>query len=32
MPAGWAAVSQPPGWTDADTARLEKVIETMAIE
>jgi len=32
MPAAWAAVSQPPGWTDADTTRLEKVIETMPVE
>jgi uncharacterized membrane protein len=32
MPAGWAAVSQPPGWTDADTTRLERIIETMAVE
>ena len=32
MPAAWAAVSQPPGWTDADTARLTTVIETMPIE
>jgi uncharacterized membrane protein len=26
MPAAWAAMSQPPDWTDADTARLEKII------
>lgn len=29
MPAAWAAVSQPPGWTAADGARLDKAIETM---
>ncbi len=32
MPAAWAAVSQPPGWTDADTARLEALIEAYDIE
>ena len=23
---GWAEVTQPPGWTDADTARLRSVV------
>ena len=32
MPATWAVASQPPGWTDADTARLEEVIRTLPIE
>jgi uncharacterized membrane protein len=32
MPAAWAAMSQPPGWTDADTARLEKIIASMPTE
>jgi len=25
---GWAGVTQPPGWTDADTARLRQLIGT----
>jgi uncharacterized membrane protein len=32
MPATWATASQPPGWTDADTVRLEEIIRTMPIE
>jgi uncharacterized membrane protein len=32
MPATWAVASQPPGWTDADTARLEEIIRTLPIE
>ncbi len=32
MPAAFAQVTQPPGWTDADTVRLEKLIATMPVE
>ena len=32
MPAAFAQVTQPPGWTDADTVRLEKLIETLPVE
>ncbi|MFN8158752.1 MAG: alpha/beta-hydrolase family protein [Candidatus Nanopelagicales bacterium] len=32
MPATWATASQPPGWTEADTARLEAIITAMPIE
>jgi uncharacterized membrane protein len=32
MPATWATASQPPGWTDADTLRLEEIIRTLPIE
>ncbi len=32
MPAAWAAVTQPPGWSAADTARLEALIEAYDIE
>jgi uncharacterized membrane protein len=29
--ASWAAVTQPPGWTSADTTRLQKIINTYPI-
>jgi uncharacterized membrane protein len=32
MPAAFAQVTQPPGWTDADTVRLEKLIATLPVE
>lgn len=32
MPAAWAAATQPPGWTDADTARLTAIIADYHIE
>ena len=32
MPAAWAAVVPAAGWTDADTARLEAIIEAYDIE
>ena len=32
MPAIWAAVTQPPNWTDADTARLTTLIRTLPLE
>ncbi|EWT02196.1 membrane protein [Intrasporangium oryzae NRRL B-24470] len=32
MPAAWADVSQPPDWSDADTARLTSLIAGYAIE
>jgi uncharacterized membrane protein len=32
MPATFAAVAPPPGWTEADTTRLSSIIDTMAIE
>jgi uncharacterized membrane protein len=32
MPATWAAVTSPPGWTDADTTRLTTLIAGMPIE
>jgi uncharacterized membrane protein len=32
MPAAWAAVTQPPGWTDADTARLTTLVADYNIE
>ncbi len=32
MPAAWAAVTQPPGWTDADTDRLTTLVADYHIE
>jgi uncharacterized membrane protein len=32
MPSVFAQVTQPPGWTDADTLRLEKLIATLPVE
>ncbi len=32
MPAAFAQVTQPPGWTEADTVRLEKLIATLPVE
>ncbi len=32
MPAIWADVSQPPEWTEADTARLTTLIQTLPLE
>jgi uncharacterized membrane protein len=32
MPAAWAAATQPPGWTDADTDRLTTLVADFAIE
>jgi len=32
MPAAFATVTQPPGWTDADTVKLEKLISTLPVE
>jgi uncharacterized membrane protein len=32
MPAAWAEVTQPPGWTAADTARLTTKIANYNIE
>jgi uncharacterized membrane protein len=32
MPTAWAAVTQPPGWTSADTSRLDEIIAAYAIE
>ena len=32
MPAAWAEMSQPPDWTDADTARLDEIIAAMPTE
>lgn len=32
MPAIWADVATPPGWTDADTERLTTLISTLPIE
>jgi uncharacterized membrane protein len=32
MPAAFATVTQPPGWADADTVKLEKLISTLPVE
>jgi uncharacterized membrane protein len=32
MPSVWAQTSQPPGWTDADTTRLEAIVDAMPLE
>ena len=32
MPSAFAQVTQPPGWTDADTVKLEELIATLPVE
>jgi hypothetical protein len=32
MVSAWAQIARPPGWIDADTVRLQKLIDGYAIE